>query len=608
MPISDESAQYDIAAKIEMLKSLGRKQYGDGLRMVRLIGPELDPTYNDQIGVAKCQTTEILVCESNRGSKTFSAACRFAAIARDVPLTTWNGEQIDCRPKHHRDRPLTLWLIGYGLSHIGQTMYRLLFEEGQFQMIQDPDTHAWRAWRPWEQWDAENSHKCKPGPPLIPPHEIDHKSWVWENKGDNQFIKVKLTNGTQLLAYPSSGEVKKGDPVHGIWVDELIKYSTYYPEWIMRLTDYEGWLLWSTMIYRNCPALNNRMDAAVRQQEEVERGDRAQSKVITSLFRFKQGGNPYLNKARIENVNREIIGDFGDDEVKQRIDGGSIFDSTLIYPYFDKKFHAAIPDNPDDDDNLARVLRKFNGLPPEDWTHELIIDPGAQKPAVLFCAVPPQRIEFEGREVQLWGGYGKPYFVPYDEIYGKRYSLKELVPIIKQKMRGIRFRRFIIDMQAAQQTPLVGGPPVKSLFSAEFEAHGLESEETGINFIAGDKNFQSRSRIVDGWMQSLQSGKPQLRIVVKRCPNLVWQLAHNQRRMVGEVVLDEEEKRERNDCRVNLEYWASRNPKYVPIQHKTQAAPWVRGMENKLDSLFGKAKSQETRCHFGPGLAPSGAA
>lgn len=605
----EEPSQYDIAARISFIQSLGRKQYGDGLRMVRLIGPDLNPTYNDQIGVAKCQTTEILVCESNRGSKSFTAACRFASIARDVPLTTWDGQQIDCRPKHHRDRPLTLWLIGYGLSHIGQTMYRLLFEEGQFQMIQDPVTHAWRTFRPWEQWDQEHVHKCKPGPPLIPPHEIDQKSWVWENKGDNQFIKVKLNNGTQLLAYPSSGEVKKGDPVHGIWADELIKYSQYYPEWIMRLTDYEGWFLWSTMIYRNCSALNNRMDAAERQQEEIDRGDRKPNKRITSLFRFKQGGNPYLNQKRVEEVNREIIGDFGDDEVKQRIDGGSIFDSTLIYPYFDKKFHSAIPDNEKDDDNLARVLRKLNGLPPADWTHELIIDPGAQKPAILFCAVPPETWEFEGKEIRLWSAHGKPYFVPYDEIYGQRYSWQgkeSVADIIKAKMRGIRFRRFIIDIHGAGQTGLAGGPKYKDIFSTEFAKRDIESEETGVGFIAGEDKFPIRSRIVDGWMQSLQTGKPQLRIVTKRCPHLVWQLAHNQRRMVGEVVLDEAEKRERNDLRECLEYWASRNPKYVDINQYIPKSTESRKRE-KLRQLFNQPASESRRAHFGPGLAPTGA-
>lgn len=610
-----EVPDYDLAAKIAYIKSLAQKTHHDGLRMVRLVGPDLDPTYNDQIGVARCQTPEQLVCESNRGSKSFTAACKMAAVARDVPLTTWDGKQIDCRLPHHRGIPLTLWIIGLQLNHIGDTMFRLLFEEGQFQMIQDPKTHAWRTFRPWEKWDAEHSHKTKPAPPLIPPHEIDQDSWVWENKGARQFAKVTLRNGTRLHAYPSSGDVKKGDPVHGIWMDELIRYSEHYPEWIMRLTDYEGFLLWSTMIYRNVSALNALMDDAQRQLEEVERGERQREKLTATVFKFKQGGNPYLKQSRIE-TNREILERFGDDEIKMRIDGGSIFDSTLIYPYFDKKTHAAIPDGkppeePHKDwDNLARVLHSLGGLPPADWTHELIIDPGAQKPAVLFCAVPPQNwTDAQGKEWRLWGAHAKPFYVPYDEIYGQRYSWQgsnSIADVIQQKMRGIRFRRFIIDMHAARQTSMAGGMKYRDIFSQEFERRGIESDETGFGFTAGLDQFSVRSRIVDGWMQPLQSGKPQLRIVTKRCPNLVWQLAHNQRRMAGEVVLDEEEKRERNDLRVALEYWASRKPTYVPIAQHT-ADPMLRRQRRKIDELFGKSVEEGARCHFGPGLAPTGA-
>lgn len=612
----DEQVNYDLAAKIAYIKSLAQKTLADGLRMVRLIGPELNPTYNDQIGVAECQTVEQIVAESNRGSKSFTSACKIAAIARDVPLTTWDGRQIDCRPKRHAGLPLTLWLIGYQLNHLGDTMFRLLFEEGQFQMIQDPKTHAWRTYRPWEAWDAEHAHKTKPAPPLIPPHEIDQDSWVWENKGARQLAKVTLRNGTRFHCYPSTGDVKKGDPVHVIWIDEMIRYSEHYPEWIMRLTDYEGFLLWSTMIYRNVSALNGVMDDAQRQKEEVERGDRQPEKVTAKVFKFKQGGNPYLKQARIE-INREILERFGDDEIAMRIDGGSIFDSTLIYPYFDKKIHAAIPDGtppegPDKNwDGLARVLHALAGLPPADWTHELILDPGAQKPAVLFCAVPPQNwVDATGREWSLWGAHGKPFFVPYDEIYGKRYSWQgkdSVADIIKEKMRGIRFRRFIIDMHAGRQTGMAGGKKYKDIFSEEFERRGIESEETGFGFTAGLDDFSIRSRIVDGWMQAMQSGKPQLRIVTKRCPNLVWQLSHNQRRMVGEQVLDEEEKRERNDLRSCLEYFASRNPKYVPV--KQQVVPsWVNKQNKLINDIFGRAKEADARCHFGPGLAPSGAA
>lgn len=385
-----EDSEYDFMSRLAFIQSLAQKTHGDGLRMVRLIGPDLDPTYNDQIGVAECRTPEQLVCESNRGSKSFTAACKIASVARDVPLTTWDGRQIRCRPEHHRGIPLTIWVIGLQLNHIGDTMFRLLFEEGQFSMIEDPDTGALRTYRPWEQWDADHARMKKPAPPLIPPHEIDQSSWVWENKGAHQVAKVTLRNGTRFHFYPSTGDVKKGDPVHWIWIDEMIRYSEHYPEWIMRLTDYEGYLLWSTMIYRNVSALNALMDDAQRQLEEVDRGERDSKSLTATVFHFKQGGNPYLSKDRIE-TNREILDRFGDDEIKMRIDGGNIFDSTLIYPFFDKKQHAAFPDGEPPDapnkewDNLAIVLHRLQGLPPADWTHELIIDPGAEAGRSVLC-------------------------------------------------------------------------------------------------------------------------------------------------------------------------------------------------------------------------------
>jgi hypothetical protein len=257
------------------------------------------------------------------------------------------------------------------------------------------------------------------------------------------------------------------------------------------------------------------------------------------------------------------------------------------------------------------VLHACQGLPPADWTHEMIIDPGAQKPAILFCAVPPDEwTDAQGKTWRLWGAHNKPFFVPYDEIYGKRYSWQgkdSVADIIKQKMRGIRFRRFIIDIHGARQTGLAGGKKYKDIFSDELERRGIESEETGFGFVAGDDRFPVRSRIVDGWMQAMQSGKPQLRIVTKRCPNLCWQLAHNQRKMVGDqVVLEEENTRERNDLRQCVEYWASRKPTYVDItQHRIKSSePRKR---EKLKQLFNQtSEGREKRCHFGPGVAPSG--
>lgn len=614
----DNVSDFDIARGIEIIKSLAKQDLGDGLKLLRLIGPELNPEYNDQVGVAECRCPEQMVAETNRGGKSLVCAAKIAAACRDVPLLTWDEQEIDCRQPHQKGRPLTVWIVGLQLSHIGKTIFRLLFQEGAFKVIRDEDTRAWRSWRPWEQSDADRYLECRPSPPLIPPEAIDHDTWEWESKAGKEVAGVRLRNGTQIYFWASTADVKQGDPVDIIWLDENIKYSEHYTEWWTRLTDYSGWILWSTMLRRNVPAINRVLERDELQREELERGERA--KVTTKVFRFRQVGNPFLPEERVE-LNREMYASEGDEAVAQRLEGGSPFDDVLIYPFFSKKIHAAIPDDQSEWDNLARVLNDLGGLPPADWCHELIIDPGARKPAVLFCAVPPKSwLEPKtGKEIDLWADHSHPFYVPYDEIYGKRLSVKELAPLIKEKMRGIRFRRFIIDMQAGQQTPIIGGSSVQAVFTQEFLEYGIEPEQTGIGsmFISGDKNFQSRSRIVDNWMQVRQCGKPLLRIVTKRCPNLVWQLARNQRKMAGDVVLDEPEKRERNDLRECLEYAASRGgrrsdgiriPQYVEVSQFRSAPNWVSTQRRKIDELFGKNKEHETRCHFGPGLAPTGVA
>lgn len=534
---------------------------------------------------------------------TLTAAAKVAAIARNVPLVGANGEKVDCRPPRHRDKALTIWIIGYQFNHIGQTMFRLLFEEGAFQIIQDEDTKAWRSYEPWREYDQKHKDLTFPAPPLIPSHEIDHDSWTWERKGAKEVASVRLKNGVQLHFFPSTAEVKKGDPVHLIWLDELIAYSEHYTEWIARLTDYEGLLIWSTMKYRQCEAIGTFLDAARDQQEDVERGERKPEDVFTKAFSFRADGNPYLSKERLA-INREIYNRHGDDIAAQRLDGGDIFASVLIYPFFNRTVHCAIPRDEEHHDDLAKLLKRRNGLPPADWTHELAIDPGAQKPAVLFFATPPPVwIDEDGHEWSLWAG-NKPYYVPYDEIYGRRYSLKELVREIKGKMRGIRFRRFIMDMQGGNISSMTGAPPAHRQFSIAFAEEGIESEETGVTFRSGGTHFQDRKRAVENWMEILPCGFPQLRIVNERCPNLVNQLERNTFETdANGNPTDMPKRRERNDLRDALEYIASRNPAYVRVEQIQSYTSQFEAAMKRRNEIFGQ-EPQSTRCHFGPGLAP----
>src|SRR5690606_12096451 len=126
-------------------------------------------------------------------------------------------------------------------------------------------------------------------------------------------------------------------------------------------------------------------------------------------------------------------------------------------------------------DDLATVLHMYGGVPPAWWCHDLIIDPGAQKPAILMCAVPPKTWTIDGREYHLWAGPNQPYYVPYEEVYGQRFTLHDQVREIARRSVGRRYRRFIMDMQAGRQTSLVGGPRYSQMYSKAFSAANLES-------------------------------------------------------------------------------------------------------------------------------------
>ena len=60
---------------------------------------------------------------------------KFAAIARDKPVYTLEGKQLDLRRPWQKGRPLCMWVIGYQLHHIGQTIHRLLFRPGLYKII-----------------------------------------------------------------------------------------------------------------------------------------------------------------------------------------------------------------------------------------------------------------------------------------------------------------------------------------------------------------------------------------------------------------------------------------------------------------------------------------
>lgn len=577
------------------LKEIGLeilKRRHNGLAMFRAVSPDMDglpPTAPNQVAFMKCRAREMLANGGNRSGKTLCAAIRFAALALNRSVFTLDGEEIPMRRPHQKGRGLLMWVIGLQQDHIGQTIYPILFRPGAYKIIKDKQNGLFRAWQPWNPEDVERINETKPAPPLISPSDIDGKI-AWDDYANRVFKQVTLKHdGTIIRAYPSSGEVKQGDKVDEIWIDERIKFPRHYPEWQMRTPDVQGNICWSAMTNGDDPAMVKLIECAEEQQREINDGTRETATVVR--FQWAFSGNPFILDTEKDRIQESL----SEDDLLQRDTGDLDVGASAIYPQFNKRVHTAIVDDPDIEDEVSRILRRNGGKPPASWTHEMILDPGTAKPGVLFCAVPPKNLWYKNC----------PYFIVYDEIYIRRADAHTLAKEIKKRFVGIIPERFIIDGQAARQKPMGFAKTVGHNYSDVFKTFGIECNQTGPWFIAGDPDFSARSKIVSEWMVVMDNRLPRLRIVTDRCRNLVWQLQHNQLHtestVYGRMATDKEAKGQRDDIRVCLEYWASRNPTFIPPSQMESGTNVLEQFNDWKSGFFGRNQPDRKSAHFGPG-------
>ncbi len=209
-----------------------------------------------------------------------------------------------------------------------------------------------------------------------------------------------------------------------------------------------------------------------------------------------------------------------------------------MYPLFDPNTHCAyqrcsrcIANSRaeclcrDTDDDIARILRQNNGQPPADWTRELILDPGTNNPAVLFCAVPPASLG--------------EYYVVYDELYPGRKDAYQIAPLIKSKMGNFHFNRFIIDYAAGRQKTMSFSLTVEANYAEAMAKHGIRCANSGSHFTWGSTDVGGRIMRLQSWMHLDSRGKPRLRIVTHLCPNLCRQITDCIKAEVNDQVIDD---------------------------------------------------------------------
>ena len=574
--------------QLQMLANL-KSQREDGLRMLRVT--------RDQAMVLRDPCSEILLAGSNRGGKTILAAARFASIFRDVPITTMDGEEVHCRLPHQQGRELLMWVIGDHLKHIGQTIYRVLFKRGLYKIVRDPKTGWWRSWNP-VQFPSDRNIPRKdqhPSFPLIPgfdlQNNIDPTSEIldcaWYHNNLNQFERVVHKNGTQMFAYAGSAEVKQGDPVDEIWLDEHLEDDAFYDEYIMRLLDNAGRILWSTIPRDESAAYGQIEERAIEQEREVAKGELEPEKVTTKLHHVTLAKNPFIDESQKSLASERLSGDRAQ---LVRIQGLRSDRIIAIYGEFSPDFHCVKYSSDVMNDKVTAALEANNWVPPADWTKELIIDPGTVKPGVLFGAVPPP---------SFWD-HAEPYLIVYAEIAMKRVDAYQIAAKIAEMDHDPVFERMIIDNQMARQKPAGFSKTVGQQYAEAFESKGIQSRQSGFSFIPGDPDFTQRSTKVRTALRMRTCGRPQLRIITERCPETTRQMLRNVRKTDkhGEP-LEMPADHQRDDQRLCLEYWLSRHPTWIepPVSIERSKDSGLIAWEKHLTQMeekYGKSKSDNS--------------
>jgi len=502
-----------------------------------------------------------------------SSFAETASAATTQPIIGWDGYPLP--QKYPTNRPLLIWVVGYDERHIGGTIYRMLFKPGAFRIIQDLKTGEWRAWKPWELADKLREEETRPAPPLIPPRLIDPKGWAWIERARRVFATCRLLNGTEIHAFSSKSEPKKGDPVDLIHIDEDIEYSGHVAEWESRLSDHRGRMIWSVFPLSKNTALLDMSDRAEKQR------DRAHPDVSEIVLKFSD--NPYIDA----DEKRKRLEGWSDIERRARDEGEFVTDDVLVYPNFSPKVHGLpYSDDPAGDDEVTRVLRMRGWQPPDEWCRYMVLDPGHGTCACLFAAIPPP-IKFGD------------FIVLYDEIYLHKSDASQLARAVWTKVSGKVFEAFIIDSRAGRQTPMGFSHTVQRQYSMAFEVHGIRSVRTGSEFIKGSDNKDAGINQVRDLLTIRGDGTTKLRVINVMCPNLRKEFVKYRKVVTRDEIKDETVDRDDHlmDC---LRYLAAFNPQFVePEPAKVSPSLAYRAYQDLMKPPEDPAQSRGS-IHMGP--------
>ena len=513
----------------------------------------------------------MLVCGGNRGGKTISLVALTAAFAMDKEITFSNGEKHPARMPWQRNKHVDIWIVCIDQDHIGRAIYPHFFKGGEFPRFRTIFDKKSKQLRPFTH-GIDNEEESFPHEPMIPAQYIE--KIAWEDNAKQIFKSVSIRDPSTgkplatIRAFTSKGDPPQGNAVDLIFVDEQLARSGYLPELQSRLLDKSGQLIWSSW---NADSSDDD-DDLTRFNQMIDRESEKENPIAKRVT-LTMSGNTTMTK---QQINELLAGYATEEERLQRDLGIRPSHKLRMYPLFNKTVHCVEGYG----DELEEVLGRADGIPPNTWTKTLVLDPGTQHPAVLLCAVPPPELG--------------EYYVPYMEFYPGRADPWQLAEKVAKEVVGEVFWKFIIDYRAGRQQTLGmrDDAKVKTQYEAAWEEYGLRCSLTKSKFFPGSDDVGGRQVKLAGLMHPNNIGVPKLRIVTKRCPNLVEQLTKVKKQIVNKEVTDDRKaKGQASDMCDALEYWIASGPRYVSVPKPKPEEPecYKRYMEK-----FGSSGKQES--------------
>ena len=505
---------------------------------------------------------EILAFGSNRGAKTTACMVQLAMIVQG------RHPRLSGMPWGIRKNGGRCAVVGYDLGHIGRVLYPKLFRPGAIKIIRDEVTGTWRSYRPWLPSDKAREGEAEEAPPLIPPEMIAPGGIAWLVRKLNIPKRIKLVNGWEIYFFSSEGEPPQGDDYDLAVFDEEMQRPDFYTEISVRLLTRKGFFLWGATGHVGGDALVKLADRAQQQVNDP-------SPRVKAIF-FGMDMNPHLDPEERALLKDKFAND--PDAYRARIEGVLMGNTFRVYPEFSIKVHGF-----DLKDLKESVV-------PEDWARWMILDPGRQKCATAFMAMPPD----------------EHMILQEGELYITECTARKWASAVEIATRGKFFEAAIIDGQAARVHEMTSGITREQLYWEALDELGVWDRFRHKRFIYGSTDIESRVESVHDWLAPGEEGTPYYRIAIGRCPNTEREfVAYVNTRVKtpsGARLTDKPNAKSPNDCMNCLEYAAAFRPQYRRPRKKERAkSNAVLFMEAKR-----KRERQDSRgVNFGPASVPA---